>query len=97
MMEDQYLTVSPRYDAALADPLRPFLVYLSWALSLATALLRLPLTAVFHDCHVLGLWASHSACAWRNCCLPSMIVVEHMSCKSHVHIIIVMMTRDPIL
>ena len=23
--------------------------------------------------------------------------VEHMSCKSHVHIIIVMMTRDPIL
>ena len=24
-------------------------------------------------------------------------VVEHMSCKSHVHIIIVMMTRDPIL
>ena len=23
--------------------------------------------------------------------------VKHMSCKSHVHIIIVMMTRDPIL
>jgi hypothetical protein len=29
--------------------------------------------------------------------VSSRLAVEHMSCKSHVHIIIVMMTRDPIL
>jgi hypothetical protein len=79
MMEDQYLMVLPRYDAALADLQGPLLVYLSRASGLATALLRLALTAVFHDCRVLGLWPSHSAWAWRDCCLPSMIVVSWAS------------------